>query len=254
MASQHPQGAVTRVPAFLNGVIMRLTLRATMGRRRALLFAVPAIIMMGLSAILKATAHSPVWRPEFIGDFGFSVVLPLTALIIGVSVVGAEIDDSSILHLLATPVSRTTIVLSKYLVAVGLTFVFAAIPEYLAGAIASGFGSKLAVGMLAGAAVGCFAYNAFFVMLSIVTRRAVPVGLLYLLIWEGLLANLVPGVRFLSAGQYSVGVANSIIHNSALNAHLTLGTSLSLAVVATVALLALSCWRLSAFSIKGELA
>jgi ABC-2 type transport system permease protein len=242
------------MPALLNGVIMRLTLGATMGRRRALLFALPAIIMIALSAILTATAHSPVWRAEFLGDFGFSVVLPLTALIIGVSVLGAEIDDSSILHLLATPVSRTTVVLSKYLVAVGLTLVFAAIPEYLAASIASGFGSKLAIGLLAGAAVGCVTYNAFFVMLSIVTRRAVPVGLLYLLIWEGLLANLVPGVRFLSAGQYSVGVANSIAHNSALNAHLTLGTAVWLAVIATVGLLVVSSWRLSAFSIKGDLA
>ncbi len=34
------------------------------------------------------------------------MLLPLTALIIGTSVLGAEIDDGSIIHLLATPVRR----------------------------------------------------------------------------------------------------------------------------------------------------
>src|SRR2546430_9691788 len=34
----------------------------------------------------------------------FRSLLPLTAMIIGTSVLGTEVDDSSILHLLATPV------------------------------------------------------------------------------------------------------------------------------------------------------
>ena len=45
------------------------------------------------------------------------MVLPLTALIIGTSVLGAEIEDGSIVHLLATPVRRASVIASKYLVA-----------------------------------------------------------------------------------------------------------------------------------------
>jgi ABC-2 type transport system permease protein len=234
------------MPGLVNGVILRLTFRATMGRRRALLFALPAIILIAVAAVLTATAKSGSWQG------GFSVVLPLTSLIIGTSVLGAEIDDGSIVHLLATPVPRAQVVLSKFAVAAALTIAFGAVPEYLAAAIAKGPASGLAVGLLAGALVASVIYNAVFVMLSVLTTRAIAVGLLYLIVWEGLLANLVPGVRLLSVSQYSLSVANSIAHYSALNAHLGLGTAAALAVIVTVAALAIGTRRLSRFSITGD--
>jgi ABC-2 type transport system permease protein len=237
---------------LVNGVVIRLTFRATMGRRRALLFALPAVILIVVSALLKATAQSGSWRPEFLGDFGFSVVLPLTSLIIGTSVLGAEIDDGSVVHLLATPVPRAQVVVSKFLVAAGLTIAFGAIPEFLATAIASGASSSLAIGLLAGALVASVVYNAIFVMLSVLTTRAIAIGLLYLLVWEGLLANLVPGVGLLSASQYSLSVANSIAHDSQLHSHLTVGTAAVMGVIVTVAALVICIRRLSAFSITGD--
>jgi ABC-2 type transport system permease protein len=236
----------------VNSVIIRLTFRATMGRRRALLFAIPAVIMIAISALLTATAHSGSWQPEFLGDFGFSVVLPLTALIIGTSVLGAEIDDGSIVHLLATPVPRSQVVLSKFAVAAALTVAFGAIPEYLAALIAKGPASSLSIGLLAGALVAAVIYNAVFVMLSVLTSRAIAAGLLYLLVWEGLLANLVPGVGLLSIGQYSLSVANSIAHDQQLHAHLGLGTAVVMGVIVTGVALAVCIRRLSAFSITGD--
>jgi ABC-2 type transport system permease protein len=240
------------MPGLLNGVIIKLTFRATMGRRRALLFAIPPLILVVIAALLTATAHSGSWQPEFLGDFGFSVVLPLTALIIGTSVLGAEIDDGSIVHLLATPVPRSQVVLSKFVVAAALTVAFGAIPEYLAALIAKGPASGLAVGLLLGALVASVIYNAIFVMLSVLTSRAIAAGLLYLLVWEGLLANLVPGVGLLSVSQYSLSVANSVAHNQALHAHLGLATAVIMGLIVTASALAICTRRLSAFSIRGD--
>jgi ABC-2 type transport system permease protein len=242
------------MPALLNRVVISLTLRATMGRRRALLFAVPAVIMIAVSALLAATANSGSWQPEFIGDFGFSVVLPLVSLIIGTTVLGAEIDDGSVVHLLATPVPRVQVVVSKFLVAAALTIVFGAIPEYLAAAIGKGATSDLAIGLGIGALVAAVIYNALFVMLSALTTRAIAIGLLYLLVWEGLLANLVPGVGLLSVGQYALGVANSVAHTAALHAHLTLATAVIMGVIVTAAALVICARKLAAFSIKGDAA
>jgi ABC-2 type transport system permease protein len=238
----------------LNPVVLRITLRATLGRKRALVFLLVPLLLLAITVVLKLVAASPSWPPEFLGTFGFSVVLPLTALIIGTSVLGAEIDDGSVLHLLATPVSRLSVVLSKFAAAVILTVLFGAIPEFLAGAIAKGFADKLTIGLLAGGLVASVVYNALFVMLSVLTTRAIAVGLLYLLVWEGLLGNLVGGVRVLSIGQYSVSVANSIVHASALNSHLTLTTATIMAAVVTVITLAVAARRLSAFSLKGDAA
>src|ERR1700739_2491357 len=164
---------------LLNGDIIWLTLRAAMSRRRALLFALPAFILIGISLLLRLTAHSNVWPPEILGTVGY-LILALTALIVGGSVLGAEIDDGSILHLLATPVKRRTVLLSKDLVAVVLTVAFAAVPEYVAGAMATGASSSLAIGLFVGALAGAVIYNALFVMLTAVFSpgQALAIGLL----------------------------------------------------------------------------
>jgi len=89
-------------------------------------------------------------------------------------------------------------------------------------------------------------------MASVVTNRAIAIGLLYVLIWEGLLANLVGGVRILSIAHYSLGVANAIYPDRNFQAGLSLSTSLILGVIVTGGALILATRRLSAFAIKGE--
>ena len=238
---------------IFNGTVARLTFRATMGRKRAFLFAIPPVILLLITVLLKLThPQQASWPADILGVFGFSVVLPLTALIVGTSVLGAEIDDGSIVHLLATPVRRSAVILTKFAVAAAITMVFVAVPELLAGLIATGGLTRLAVGVFAGALAGSVIYNAFFVMISVLTTRAIAVGLLYLLIWEGLLGNLVSGASELSIGQYSLGVANSIAHDPGLNAHLTLATVVTAGAIVTVAALALAIRRLGVFSLKGD--
>ncbi|MGH3291249.1 MAG: ABC transporter permease subunit, partial [Trebonia sp.] len=105
---------------MFNPTVAAITARATLGRRRAILFAVPAVILIALTLILRAShpAGTP-WPDTVLGDFGFSVLLPFTALIIGTGVLGAEIDDGSIVHLLATPVRRAEVIVTKFAVAAG---------------------------------------------------------------------------------------------------------------------------------------
>jgi ABC-2 type transport system permease protein len=234
-------------------VIASITLRATMGRKRVFLFAIPPLILVLVTLMLKlAHPENAGWPSHILGDFGFSVVLPLTALIIGTSVLGAEIDDGSVIHLLATPVRRSTVIVSKFVVASILTMIFVAVPELVAGLIATGGATRLAVGLFVGALVGSVIYNAVFVMISVVTTRAIAVGLLYLLVWEAVLGNFASGARILSVEQYSLGVANSIARNTSLNAHLSLPTAVGMGAVVTVVTLAFAIRRLASFSLKGD--
>src|SRR5262252_2516972 len=239
---------------MLNPVVLRITLRATLGRKRALVFLLVPLVLLLITVTLKLVAASPVWPADILGVFGLTVVLPLTALIIGTSVLGAEIDDGSIVHLLATPVSRAVVIGAKYTVACVLTMVFAAVPILVAGLIATGGATKLALGVFVGALAGSVMYNAIFVMISVLTTRAIAWGLLYALIWEGVLGNLVAGARLLSVGQYSLGIANSIAHEPSLNAALSLPTAVILGVLVTAAALVIGVRRLASFSLKGETA
>jgi ABC-2 type transport system permease protein len=238
--------------SLFNPVVAAITVRATLGRRRAFLFAIPAVILIALTLVLRATHPAAVqWPSNVLGDFGFSVLLPLTALIIGTGVLGAEIDDGSAIHLLATPVPRSSVVVTKFAVAAVMTMLFAALPELIAGLLAPNSG-KLAFALFIGAVVGSVIYSAVFVAASVLTTRAIAIGLLYVLIWEGLLGNLVGGARILSVAHYSLGVANAIYPDTNLMAGLTLATSVILGAIVTVGALILATRRLSAFAIKGE--
>jgi ABC-2 type transport system permease protein len=262
---------------FYNPTVAAITMRATLSRKRAFLFALPAVILILFTVLLKAS-HPPSrpWPSHVLGTFGFSVLIPLTALIIGTSVLGAEIDDGSVLHLLATPVRRSSVVITKFLVATGLTMVFAAVPELIAAEIAGGGsaangvfgagpngpvllrppavidGSKLALGLFVGALACSVIYNAVFIMVSVATTRAIAVGLLYVLIWEALLANFVSGARLLSVSHYGLGIANGFAHDPALNAGLTTGTSVVMGAIVTVVALVLAVKLLRSFTLKGD--
>jgi ABC-2 type transport system permease protein len=224
-----------------------------MGRKRALLFAIPPLILIVVTLLIKlAHPTDPSWPTQILGVFGFAVVLPLTALIIGTSVLGAEIDDGSIVQLLATPVPRWVVIASKYVVATVLTMIFVAIPELVAGLIATGGATKLAFGLFVGALAGSVMYNAVFVMLSVLTTRAIAFGLLYVLIWESLLTNFVSGAKLLSVGHYSLGIANAIAHDSNLNAGLSAGTAIPMGAIVTAIALIIAARGLASFSLKGD--
>lgn len=237
---------------LFNPVVAQLTLRATLGRRRAILFAIPAVILIALTLILRASRPPGAqWPDHLLGDFGFSVLLPLTALVIGTGVLGAEIDDGSAIHLLATPIHRRTIVVTKFAIAALLTMLFAAVPELIAGLLAPGV-RGLAVALFIGALAGSVIYSAAFVMASVLTTRAIMVGLLYVLVWEALLGNVVGGARILSIAHYSLGIANAIHPDAQLQAGLTLTTSVILGIVVTIGALVLATRSLSAFALKGD--
>ncbi len=93
-------------------VVASITLRATDGPQARPAVRDPAGDPAAghRAAASSRTRTSRPGRADILGDFGFSVVLPLTALIIGTSVLGAEIDDGSVVHLLATPVRRSTVI------------------------------------------------------------------------------------------------------------------------------------------------
>jgi ABC-2 type transport system permease protein len=261
---------------LFNPTVAWITTRATLGRKRALLFAIPALVLIVVTVALKAgRPPDRPWPSHVLGTFGFSVLLPLTALIIGCSVLGAEIDDGSVIHLLATPVRRSSVIITKFVVATVLTIIFAAVPELIA-ALISGGGSTaqivtfhpngpptvipgmavnntdFAVGLFVGALVGAVIYNAIFVMVSAATTRAIAVGLLYVLIWEAVLSNFVSGARLLSVSHYSLGIANGIAHDSTLDAGLTATVSIVMGAIVTVLALVLAVNLLSSFTLKGE--
>ena len=216
----------------MNPVVMHLTVRGLLGRRRAVLLVLLPLLLLLMAGLVRwASGGEPVSTVKLTNEFALGTLLPLMCLLIGTGVIGTEIDDGSIVYLLAKPVPRRTILWSKLIVAWGATLVFAVLPIIAAVEIAGDEGTRLGWAYGVTAALAALAYTAVFVALSVVTRNVVIIGLLYALLWETVLGGYVPGVRNVSVRQWALAAAESILGDRAPAWGVTSDVSLTAALV-----------------------
>jgi ABC-2 type transport system permease protein len=228
-----------------------ITTRGLFGRRRALLLLPLPLLLIGLALLCRAYDVNPAdWGQPVLVGLGLAVVLPVIALIVGTGVLGSEVDDGTIVHILTKPLPRRDIILAKLGVAVAVTAVTSAVPLFVAGYLASS--ARLGVGLAVGAVVGACAYSALFLLLSLVTRRPVLLGLVYILVWEGLLGRFVSGTRVLSIEQYVITIADRVAPTDLLTGRVSLTTGVVMAVLFAVGCTVASVDRLRSFSVAGE--
>ena len=243
----------------MNRTIGIITVRQLLGRRRTLLLAGLGALMV-LVAVIHALGDDPAdpaeWTTQLLSTFGLATLLPLVALIIGTGAFGAEIDDGTIVHVLAKPIARWRIVGTKLIVAALLTSVLTVVPIVVAATVAGGDrGLTLALAFGAGGILGSLVYCALFVAAGLVTSRAFIVGLIYVLVWEGFLAGLFAGTRTFSVRQQALAMADAIADVSGvLGEMLATPTALVVAALAVAAAVIVAVRRLSAFEIRGETA
>jgi ABC-2 type transport system permease protein len=235
---------------MLNSTIVRLSVQALFGRRRGVvLMLIPALLIV-LAVVIRALTDAGVGY-DIVSNVGFTLALPLVALLASSAVLGPEIDDGSIVYLIAKPVPRRVIALSKFAVAWAATIALGALPLLVTGLVldSSDAGRALAWGV--GAVVAGTTYAALFLGLAALTRHAVVAGLLFVLLWEGLLGGLLSGIRWLSIGDWGREVASGVS-----NAVTAPGTGVPYAVLASAALTAAALWfagdRLRSFSLRGD--
>lgn len=196
----------------MNGVVAGLTARSLLGRRRVLLLlALPLVLLLLCVAVRLLAGPDTTVTVGLLAGFALGTVVPLLGLIAGAGSIGPEIDDGSIIYLMSKPLSRHSIIRSKLVVAAVVVTVVAAVPTFLAGFIMSGTDDGLAFGFGAGAAVAGLAYCALFLLLAILTRNAVVIGLIYVLIWESLVGSFVPGAQVLSIQQWGLAITERIV-------------------------------------------
>jgi ABC-2 type transport system permease protein len=244
----------------MNGVIARITLRQLLSRRRTLLLLLLGGVLALVAGIFRLAgeeARALPFTAGLLSNLGVGTLMPLVALIFGTGAIGAEIEDGTAIFLLAKPISRRTIVLTKLAVAAVCSGALTCGPMLLAGLIAAGgFAEGLVPGMAAAAAIGSLLYCAIFVALSLVTGRALVFGLAYVLIWEGLLAGLFAGTRTFSVRQLTLAFADSIggMPKELLDAPVSLLTALVIGTFLLLGATLIAIRRLSGYEISGEAA
>ena len=228
-----------------------ITTRGLFGRRRALLLLPLPVLLVGLALLCRAYDVNPAdWGQPVLVGLGLAVVLPVLSLIVGSGVLGSEVDDGTIVHILTKPLPRRDIILAKLGVAVSVTAVTSAVPLFIAGQLASS--TRLGLALAAGAVVGALAYSAFFLLLSLLTRRPVLLGLVYILVWEGLLGRFVSGTRVLSIQQYVITIVDRIAPTDLINGQVSLPVGVVMSLLFTAVCTGFAVDRLRSFSMAGE--
>ena len=249
----------------MNVTVASLTRRSLLGRKRTLvLLLLPAAllalcalarILAGLDADIQRSLDGEL-APQLLTAFGLAVLMPLLGLIAGTGAIGPEIDEGSIVYLLAKPLNRYSIVVTKLLVAIGVVIAFGVVPIGVAGVVLTGEVGAVTVAFSVAALASGVAYSAVFLMLAVLTRNAVVIGLIYALIWESLVGGVVPGAQALSIQQWSLAVAHELLGDTAgrlgVEAAVGFGIGLTLLAVLTVAATAYAGRRLQTLRLNDE--
>lgn len=184
-----------------------LTLRQLSGRWRLLIMAVLATMPMLITALMLQSSGAP--SVEDFEEFVFSAMLagsitPLAVLAISAAAFANEIEDSTLANLALAAIPRWQIVVPKLLAAITIAAPFIVISAYATGHMAYLGDVRATVAATVAALIAVVLYSSAFVWLGLVSTQAIGVGLLYIVLWEGLFSRFVAGVRLLSIRHYAI--------------------------------------------------
>lgn len=234
--------------------IVVYTLRSALPAKRwigALIPAATAILFGLLATTLEDSPDSAF--VEVASNALFLVVLPITCLVIGDAVVGAEVRSATFAFTWMSPVPTWQIAVGRWfggtLVAGGTIAV-----AFAAGAVVAGAPETAGAAALSGV-FGAGAYVAVFIAIGCITKRAAVWSLAFVVMVEQLMGNALTGIAQLCPGWVSraafIGLTDvrddlerdGIPHGT--------GALVRLAVITAVALL-LANWRLRTLRLSGS--
>ena len=195
--------------------IFWLSIHQLTGRWRISLILLLSALPVGLAVIVYFAARGAADFNQSFTDIlldGMLVagILPIVTMVLATSSFGNELEDKTLGFLTLMPVARWRIVLPKVLASLIICG-----PILLAGGVAAtllGFDGEvrpaLAVAVALGA--GVLAYGAIFTWAGLVTTRALPFALVYVLLWEGVMSSWMSGVDYLSVRGYTLAIMSGL--------------------------------------------
>lgn len=168
-----------------HGLLLRAV--TTRGRMSAIL------LLAGISifAALMVNMSDP-WNTLDAGvdyvNSNLSTLIPVATLVVGSATLGTLRDDGSLVYLWLRPVPSWLHVLSAWAATVTVILPLVGAPVLLATAMIHSEPDLLAATLVAGL-LGITTYSALAVMIGVRFNRALPLGLVYILIWEGFIAS-----------------------------------------------------------------
>jgi ABC-2 type transport system permease protein len=228
------------------GPIYRLTLRALLLQKRTIMLALVAAAPVLTSLVFALARSAGDSQRDFYSGMVQQLFVPtvasLIALVFGVSAFGDEREDGTILYLVATPQPRIELVIAKVAAAWTAALVLLVPSLVLTGLL--GLGSQASLRLigwpLVGVLLSTVAYCAAAAWLSLMTRRPVVIGIIYIILWEGSIATFAVSAAKLSISAYGRSFVAHALPQAAKPVAGTVPSAIVLLIVVAVAVWAAS--------------
>ncbi len=227
--------------------ILVYTLQSCFPRKRWLAVLMPCAGAL-LFGLLAYAVDPPAQRAfaTVAADGIYGLVLPIAALVIGDSVLGAEVRSGTFHFTWLSPTPTWQIVLGRWLGGALVALVTIA-PSAALAAIIAGSPESALPAFVAGA-VGGAAYVAVFIAIASLTRRTAVWALAFVFLVERLLGSALTGIAQLSPTWESraifLGYLNDVPSRIVRNGIPQGGAAIVRLAIVTIVVLALAIWRI----------
>jgi ABC-2 type transport system permease protein len=191
--------------------IYRLTLRSILDGRKVVALVILALVPVVAAVVfsLAGEVDPRIFWARLLQRLVIPTVTAFIAVVLGAAVIGDEREDGTILYLVATPLSRLRLVVTKILASWTAAMALLVPAVIVAGSIS--LGSRTTSGRilwpLLGVALSALCYCAVMAWLAMLTRRPVVIGALYILLWEGSIATFAASADRFSIAAYGRAIA-----------------------------------------------
>jgi ABC-2 type transport system permease protein len=179
-----------------------------------------------------------------VNALGLGLLVPAISLVFATATLGDFAEDGTLVYVWLRPVARWKLVAVAAMAVMTISLPLTLIPLCVAAAL-SGGGSTLVLGTVVATMLSTVGYAGLFIGLGLVVRRALVWGLLYVLVWEGVIANIGIGPSRLSIHLYARSLLESIDGATPSKGAVAAGVAVVVVVAVAACALALTTLRLS---------
>ena len=207
------------------GPLFRLSLRQLTGKWRLLLLLLLAALPVGLAVLVALTlGEDETSNEEFVDTLLDALliggVMPIVSLVLATALFGNEVEDQTLNYLTLRPVPRYQIVVAKLAAALAIGLPLIVLSGVIAAWLGAGtIGSKIvlfdstpraiaAIGLAL--FLGSVAYTSLFTWAGLMSTRALPYALVYVVLWEGVVSSFLGGIHYLSVRGYALGLVHGL--------------------------------------------
>ena len=197
------------------GPVLWLSLRQLGGRWRLALVLLLAALPVALAATIRIFSNDDSSdENSFVNVLldGLMVggIMPIVVMALATAAFGNEVEDRTLGYLVLKPIPRWKIVLPKLLATIFIGGPLMIVGGVLATVLGLDAGPQAAIAVGVGLFAGVITYAAIFTWMGLISNLAIAFALIYVFLWESLIASLIPGIEYFSVRGYTLAIMHGM--------------------------------------------